>query len=474
MLFNSLQFIVFLAIVYICYLFLSHKWQNRLLIVASLVFYASWNWKFLFVMLGSITTDYVCSKYIYRSRDKSLRKKLLLLSIVVNLGILGFFKYCNFFLENIQPILNLFLPFKSDFFLEVILPLGISFYTFEAISYVTDVYRGVAKPAEKYADYLLFVIYFPHLIAGPIMRAKKFLPQISSPRILTWEQFHEGCFLIFWGFFEKTFVADNLARIVNPVFAAPPPYDGAMVLTAVYAFAFQIFCDFDGYSNIARGIGKCMGFDLTINFRLPYFATNPRAFWERWHISLSNWLKDYLYIPLGGNRQSPLMTYRNLFLTMVIGGLWHGASWTFVLWGAFHGIILIIHRLIEPRRIQLPSPRSTSIKNGLSIICALGFFHLVCYGWLLFRAQSFPQIYAMTHALFFGLHLNSIALSKFLKVMLILCPFIIIQIGQFHSNDLLFLYRQYWLVKIFAYAFMTYLIFGWGILQSEEFIYFQF
>ena len=293
MLFNSLLFLVFFAIVYLAYLLCSHKWQNRLLIAASCLFYASWNWKFLFLMLFSITTDYFCSKYIYLSQDKLRRKILLLISVTVNLSILFFFKYCHFFLDNVESLLNTFLPNPIHFTFKIILPLGISFYTFEAISYTLDVYRGTTKPAQKYWDYLLFVIYFPHLIAGPIMRAKNFIPQVASPRMLKLEYFYEGCFLIFWGLFEKIFIADNLAKIVNPVFASPAPYDGGSVLLAVYAFAFQIFCDFDGYSNMARGLGKCMGFEIAINFRLPYFAANPMEFWKRWHITLSTWLRDY-------------------------------------------------------------------------------------------------------------------------------------------------------------------------------------
>jgi D-alanyl-lipoteichoic acid acyltransferase DltB (MBOAT superfamily) len=379
----------------------------------------------------------------------------------------------NFFLGNLHVLWGFLLPNFVETPLKIILPLGISFYTFEAISYTVDVYRGVTKPAKKYEDYLLFVIYFPHLIAGPIMRARFFLPQVASPRVVTRDLFSEGCFLAFWGYFEKIFIADNLGKIVNPVFSAPP-YDGGMVLIAAYAFAFQIFCDFDGYSNIARGLGKCMGFDISINFNLPYFSTNPSEFWKRWHMTLSSWLRDYLYIPLGGNRQSNFKTYINLMITMLLGGLWHGASWTFVIWGAYHGVLLSVHKVFSqfsPRKILL---NSVFIRNGVFFLKIFCFFHLTCLGWLLFRSHSFEQVWSMSKSLCFQWHWNRGLLYEGVSLALILLPLLIVQIGQYRSGDLLFLYRQHWLVKIFAYALMAYLIFGWGVMRAEEFIYFQF
>jgi len=462
MLFNSLQFLVFFCIVYSFYLLLPHKWQNRLLIFASCIFYAAWNWKFLFLLFFSVTCDFLCSKYIYQSKDQLRRKQLLFLSIFINLSILAFFKYSNFFIHNAETLMNNFLPAHYNWVLHVILPLGISFYTFEAISYTFDIYRGVSAPAQTYWDYLLFILYFPHLIAGPIMRAKDFLYQITTPRIVHWEQFYEGCYLIFWGLFEKIFVADNLAKIVNPVFSSTA-YQGEMVLIAIYAFAFEIFCDFDGYSNIARGLGKCMGFEITINFKLPYFATNPKEFWQKWHISLSSWLKDYLYIPLGGNKVSVIATYKNLFLTMLLGGLWHGASWTFVIWGAYQGALLIGHRLLNNF--------SFNIAKVIKIVL---FFQFISLGWLFFRATSLHQIGDMLHSLCFQFHLNKAFLYQSIGLIVVLLPLWIVQLGQYLTNDLLFLYRQHWLVKTFAYALMAYLILGWGVMKSEEFIYFQF
>ena len=468
MTFHSVEFLVFFIVVYTLYLVLKHHWQNRLLIIASCSFYAAWNWKFLALMFVSITTDYLCAQQIDRVQQRNIKKCFLVLSIVVNLIILGFFKYFNFFSANAVDLLNTFHLFSSPvkFSLNIILPLGISFYTFEAISYVVDVYRRQIKPTQRYWDYVLFVIYFPHLIAGPIMRAKSFLPQITTPRIVTWNSFYEGCYLFFWGLFEKIFVADNLAKLVNPIFAAQAPYEGATVLVALYAFAFQIFCDFDGYSNMARGLGLCMGFDITINFKLPYFAVNPREFWQRWHISLSTWFRDYVYIPLGGNRHGEVQMYRALLLTMLLGGLWHGAAWTFVLWGFYQGLLLTIHRLWTRRFVVQTSKRS--------IFKVIVFFHLVVLGWLFFRAQSMGQIIQMLQALMFQFRFRVEDILLWLKLAVFITPLLVVQIWQAKAGDLMVLYKQHWLLKTAIYAFMTYLLIGWGIMKAEEFIYFQF
>jgi len=474
MLFNSIQFFFFFPVVFLLYLLLKHRWQNRLLIIASCLFYASWNWKFLSIMFLSITTDYFCAKYISQNENPKIRKRLLLLSIMVNLSILAFFKYFNFFVTNVELLLksiHLISP-QAHFALSIILPLGISFYTFEAISYTFDVYKRKTKPAVKYEDYLLFVIYFPHLIAGPIMRAKDFLPQIVSPRQMSLGKLYEGSHLFFWGLFEKMFIADNLAKIVNPVFGNPPPYKGEDVLIALYAFAFQIFCDFDGYSNMARGLGLCMGFEITINFKLPYFSSNPREFWQRWHISLSSWLRDYLYIPLGGNQGTEWRTYINLSLTMLLGGLWHGASWTFVLWGMYQGTLLILHRVITESRKTQDALISTKdyLWKSLKIFI---FFHLVIFGWLLFRSVNLHQLGSMSCAMVTSFHWGEFT-KLFPKFFLIILPLLAVQIGQLKTGNLMFLFQLPKILKIAVYALMTYLIIGFGVMKAEEFIYFQF
>ncbi|MDD5440156.1 MAG: MBOAT family protein, partial [Candidatus Omnitrophica bacterium] len=402
MLFNSLHFLVFFIIVYALYLVLPHRWQNRMLLAASCVFYGAWDWRFLFLMFTSITVDYICALKIHRSDDERTRRIFLGISISINLAFLGFFKYFNFFAANAQVLLAHFGITASPMLLNIILPVGISFYTFEAITYVFDVYRRVMAPTTRYADYALFVTFFPHLVAGPIMKAKDLLPQIQNERNVNADKFFEGCHLFFWGLFQKVFIADNLAKLVDPFFSVGPPYAGAQVLLAVYAFAFQIYCDFAGYSNMARGLGKCMGFDIMINFNVPYFSAGPREFWQRWHISLSAFLRDYLYISMGGNRRGTCITYRNLAVTMVLGGLWHGASWTFVIWGAYQGLLLILYRLFQPsaqRSFFSSGPAARKIWSGINVIF---FFHLICLGWLIFRASSVQQTLDMFHAMIFN------------------------------------------------------------------------
>ena len=397
MLFNSFLFLKFFLIFYLLYLLTRNhlKWQNRLLLAASYIFYAAWDWRFLFLLFFTTFLDFIIAQKIFDSQSQRQRKALLALSVVANLGVLGFFKYFNFFTENLSFLME-HLGFHGTFkLLRVALPIGISFYTFQSMSYTIDVYRRELVPPKSFWDFSVFVTYFPHLVAGPILRATYILPQVVNPRKIQREQVYKGCALIFWGLFQKVFVADNLAKIVDPVFNSAGPYDGFLVLTAVYAFAFQILCDFAGYSDIARGLGKLMGFDIVINFNLPYFAANPREFWKRWHISLSTWLRDYLYVPLGGSRKGKAREYFNLFATMLLGGLWHGASWTFVIWGAYHGILLITHRMLEPWLQRIPGPSSAWGRRGWLLIKMIFFFHLVCVGWLFFRAGSISQAWAM-------------------------------------------------------------------------------
>ena len=317
MLFNSLEFLVFFALVYGLYRVLGHRGQNRMLLLASYVFYGAWDWRFLSLILISTLVDYQAGLKIASSDQRGQKRFWLFCSVATNLSLLGFFKYFNFFAENLAGLFGLFGIQLDPVTLRIVLPVGISFYTFQTMSYTIDIYRGKLAPTRSLPDFALFVAFFPQLVAGPVERARNLLPQILAPRTVTREGFFQGCFLIGWGLFEKVFIADNLARIVDPVFATDGSWGGATILLACYAFAFQIFCDFDGYSNIARGIGKCLGFEIMINFNLPYFAVNPSDFWKRWHISLSSWLRDYLDIPRGGIRSGTWMTYRNLALTML-------------------------------------------------------------------------------------------------------------------------------------------------------------
>lgn len=473
MLFNSIQFAVFFIIVYTIFLVLNHKWQNRMLLVASCVFYGAWSWRFLLLMFVSITTDFFCAKYIHQLSDIKPRKRLLVLNFIVNLGILGFFKYFNFFEANLLALLYFFgISIKTNL-LHIILPVGISFYTFQAMSYSFDVYRKQLVPAKNFLDYALFVTFFPQLVAGPIERATHLLPQVLKPRQITLDKFYEGSYLIFWGLFQKIVVADNLAKLVNPIFAASPPYNGSAVLVSLYAFAFQIYCDFAGYSNIARGLGKCMGFEIMLNFNLPYFATNPKEFWQRWHISLSTWLRDYLYIPLGGNKKGVFKTYRNLIITMLLGGLWHGASWTFVIWGAYHGLFLVGHKMSMPYLKKVPILKSFILNKVWFLIRLFFFFNVVCLGWLFFRAQNIRQALDMLGSLIFNFNFHNI---RYMAVRLVFFAGILlaIEIFQFLKNDFLVVFRCRTLIKSLFYFLYFYLILFYGLHGAKTFIYFQF
>jgi len=344
MLFNSLQFAVFFLVVYTLYLRAGHRAQNRLLLIASNVFYATWDWRFLLLLWISTYMDFLFGRHMERQADAIKKRRFVAYSVIANLVFLGIFKYFNFFAENLQAMATMAGWTLDPVTVHIILPVGISFYTFQSMSYIIDIYRGNMRPVQSLADYALFVSFFPHMVAGPIMPAKNLLPQVTQPRTVDWQKFREGCWLFFWGLFTKVFVADNLGHIVDQVFQKTGSVSGAEVVLGVYAFAFQIYGDFAGYSEMARGLAKMMGFELMVNFRFPYFVTNPSDFWKNWHISLSTWLRDYLYIPLGGSRGGELMLYRNLAITMFLGGLWHGAAWTYVLWGAYQGLILCLHR----------------------------------------------------------------------------------------------------------------------------------
>ena len=469
MLFNSLEFFIFLGIVFFVYAVLKKKQrQNYFLLAASYVFYACWDWRFLSLILISTISDYCLSLKIDQSENEKKRRLFLWLSIGINLGILGFFKYFNFFVESFSGFLYLFNVQIDSPALNIILPMGISFYTFQTMSYTIDVYRRKCQPTKNLFDFALYVSFFPQLVAGPIERAGRLLPQIQNSRILTLKGFKEGCYLIYLGLFMKIFVADNLAKIVNPVFSSETEQSGALILIAVYAFAFQIFCDFAGYSSIARGVAKLFGFELMLNFNLPYGASNPQEFWRRWHISLSTWLRDYIYIPLGGSKGTQWLNLRNLIVVMFLGGLWHGAAWTFVVWGLYHGILLVAHRAVKKKESDQPS---NSMVKCFKVIF---FFQLISFGWLIFRAQSLGQVIDFTNSIIFNFTVNESVLEILVRFCFILLPLCILKGVQTRTGDLMILYKQSWVVQTIIYAFMAYLILGWGVMESQEFIYFQF
>ncbi|HEY7204711.1 MAG TPA: MBOAT family protein [Methylomirabilota bacterium] len=396
MLFNSWLFPPFLLLVLALYRVLPARAQNSMLLVASYAFYACWDWRFLGLLLISTTCDWLLARAIRREPSRESARRWVACSVGVNLAFLGFFKYFNFFIDSANTLLSGLGLGSWDVQLRVILPVGISFYTFQSISYIVDVYRGEVEPTRNPIDFALFVAFFPHMVAGPIMRSRDLLPQLLRPRRTTALQIREGLWLMLLGFFKKMAIGDNLAPIVDRVFSGGDQ-SGATVLLGVYAFAFEIYCDFSGYSDIARGVAKLLGVELMVNFDRPYLARNPSEFWRRWHISLSTWLRDYLYVPLGGNRGGRLKTYRNLMVTMILGGLWHGAAWNFILWGAFHGLLLAVHRLIVVDLELWTAPSRLG-----AWVSRLVMFHAVCYGWLLFRARSVEQIWSMTKSLAVG------------------------------------------------------------------------
>jgi len=469
MVFNSLHFAVFFLIVLTAYRLLPHRGQNWLLLGASYYFYAAWDWRFLGLLIASTLVDFFCALAIAGSDDARRRRVLLTLSLGFNLSLLGFFKYFNFFADSLHGLFAL-AGWQLDFFtLKVLLPIGISFYTFMTMSYVIDVYRREIEPTRNLLDFGVFIAFFPHLVAGPILRASKLLPQIARPRTVTRAQIAEGLWLIAWGFFKKVFVADNLGHLTDTIFLPGHGVTGPDVLLGVYAFAFQIYGDFSGYSDIARGTSKLMGIDLTVNFLFPYFVTSPQAFWRNWHISLSTWLRDYLYIPLGGNRGSAWQTRRNLMITMVLGGLWHGAAWPFVIWGAYQGALLIAYRQLNA---DTPRPNASWIRTA---IAWLVMFHLTCLGWLIFRAKSTSQIGELLAALPVGWSLQAPAWHTYGPTLLFyLIPLLVIHGIEARREDLNAVPRLPLVARYAIYCGIAFFVLLFGDFGGAQFIYFQF
>jgi len=471
MLFNSLEFVVFFVVVLALYAVLNHPRQNALLLAASYLFYGAWDYRFLLLLIGTTLVDYFVALAIDRRSDPLSRRRILLFSIVANLGVLGLFKYFNFFADSLVDFAGLFGLSVSPVTLSIVLPVGISFYTFQSMAYTIDVYRGHLAPCRRLPDFALYVTFFPQLVAGPIERATHLLPQIYARRVLTAEKIGSGLSLIALGFFKKVVMADNLAPTVNAIFAKQGGYTAEEVLVGMLFFAFQIYGDFSGYTDIARGTSRVLGFELMDNFREPYFARNPSDFWQRWHISLSSWLRDYLYISLGGNRGGRLATYRNLMLTMLLGGLWHGAAWNFVWWGLYHGALLVGYRLYEERAGGRTAAASGMIGSALQIAVMFGF---TLYGWLLFRATSGAQIVEMTLALghFESLHYlaRELATLAFFAWPVVLLDYLRFR-GGYEETALL---RAPMVVQALTYAGLLLMFVVMGRYEGASFIYFQF
>jgi D-alanyl-lipoteichoic acid acyltransferase DltB (MBOAT superfamily) len=480
MLFNSFTFWLFLAVVLMAYFRLGHKSQNRMLLLASYVFYGWWDWRFLSLIWISTIVDYFVALRIDSVREghrggrpERATKLWLTLSVVTNLGILAFFKYFGFFVSELGELLQAAGMAAIEPSLRIVLPVGISFYTFQTMSYTIDVYRGQTRPTRNIFDFALYVAFFPQLVAGPIERSTRLLPQIQQPRRYGGSEFAEGLHLILLGLFKKIVIADNMAFIVNGIFRAEPSeLSGLDCLVGTYAFAFQIYGDFSGYSSIARGVAKWLGFDLMVNFRMPYFARSPREFWQRWHISLSTWLRDYLYIPLGGSRCGKWRTHRNLLATMVLGGLWHGAGWTFLAWGLFHGLILCFYRAVGIDATGRQSRLRVSPMR--SVVAGLVTFHLVCMGWLLFRASSIEQAYAMVLRMVAFPQPTELTVYALTVIAFYVVPLILLESWLEWKKDLWGLLRSPWLVRSGAYSYFAVMLLLFRPTVYQEFIYFQF
>ncbi len=387
MLFNSIEFAVFLPIVVGIYYSLEKRLQNLFLVAAGFFFYGWWDWQFCGLLAFSILLDYNCALGL--RRDPGRAKSYLALSLAGNLGVLGLFKYFDFFAASFAGLLSSLGVSADPPLLDVILPVGISFYTFQTLAYTIDVYRGKIEPSRDLTVVALYVSFFPQLVAGPIERPGRLLGQFEKARLVDASKIASGCFLILLGLFKKIAIADAVAHRVNVVFGGAADASWVVLLEGAWLFSFQIYCDFSGYSDIARGAARLFGIDLMRNFNQPYLATDITDFWRRWHISLSTWLRDYLYIPLGGNREGVRKTYRNLLVTMVLGGLWHGANWTFVIWGALHGIYLSLHKMMLGRQGRtVPVEGTPQGSPLLPALKRLATFHLVLAAWIFFRAPT--------------------------------------------------------------------------------------
>jgi len=472
MTFVSFEFIVLFTVFLALYFALPHKWQNRLLLVTNYIFYGWWDFRFLSLLIMSSIVDFLCGLLIDRSQSQGERRKFLAVGITFNMVTLSIFKYFDFFSQNLHAALlgigvDVSLPT-----LNVILPIGISFYTFQTMSYTFDVYLGEVKATTRFLDFLVFVGFFPHLVAGPILRARNLLPQVLNPRHVTWEQISSSIALILWGFFQKIVIADNMGTFVDTVFSDKQP-NGVAVLLATYAFAFQIYGDFSGYSNIARGVARMIGFDIIVNFRLPYLAASPADFWRRWHISLSSWIRDYFYIPLGGNRYGRWRTAFNLIFVMTVAGLWHGAANHFLLWGFYHGLLLLIYRFLNWANESYLRLRWVSSRwfHGFGIFI---FFHLVCIGWLIFRISNTDQLKLMVDRLIFHFSVDAFDWSQIGHLPLYALALMGLEIVQYRLKDL-----EPWLKLPVAARAVAYTsaLYGIAALAPEKtlgFIYFAF
>jgi D-alanyl-lipoteichoic acid acyltransferase DltB (MBOAT superfamily) len=485
MLFNSFSFAIFLPIVFLLYWFVfnrSLKWQNMLLLAASYFFYSCWDWRFLFLLAFSTFLDYFSGLAIHNSSGLNKRKIWLAISVVINLGFLAFFKYYNFFAESFAVFVGGF-GFKPHIStLNVILPVGISFYTFHGLSYVFDIYNRKIVPSTNFVEYSLFVSFFPLLVAGPIERATHLLPQMEKRRTFRNEQAVDGLRQILWGLFKKIVIADSCAEYANMIFNNAGSYSGSTLALGALFFTFQIYGDFSGYSDIALGVARLFGFELLKNFSFPYFSRDIAEFWRRWHISLSSWFRDYLYYPLGGSRGGTWLRVRNTFIIFLVSGFWHGANWTFIIWGGLNALFIMPSIIFKTNRNNLDIVAKgrvlPTIREALQMAVTFG---LTVFAWIFFRAESVGAAFTFIKNMF-GTQLFSnpladhpeLALSK-ICIMLVIV-FMLIEWNGRENNYAIENVGFRW-PRLMRLAFYTFLIFCIGMFMQTgetEFIYFQF
>jgi alginate O-acetyltransferase complex protein AlgI len=477
MLFNSIHFLFFFVGVTTLYYLLPHRFRWFLLLVASCYFYMAFIPIYILILGGTIIVDYFAGIWLEKTKEKKRKKWLLVMSLVANIGVLAVFKYYNFLNENLSAILNSF-GYKNIIpHLSILLPIGLSFHTFQAMSYTIEVYRGNQKAEHHFGIYALYVMFYPQLVAGPIERPQNLIHQFYEKHHFKIGQVIEGLKLMAWGFFMKLVVADRLAIYVDAVYDNPDKHSGTTLALATVFFAFQIYCDFAGYSNIAIGAARVMGFKLMTNFNRPYFSASIAEFWKKWHISLSTWFKDYLYISLGGNRVGVPRWYVNLFLVFVISGLWHGANWTFIIWGALNGFYLVFAIITEKWRNRFVHliylDRLPWLNKLIQILVTFG---LVCFAWIFFRANTVDQAFSVVRDIFsFSGPLYIGDTQQFSYCVLCILCLLLIEIHQnYYIHSLLPFKTKHWVKEHIAYAILIILILLLGVFDGGQFIYFQF
>lgn len=479
MLFNSIEFALFFPLVFLLYWIVAgkkNKIQNILLLIASYYFYGCWDWRFLLLLIFSTSLDYFSGLMIVDSKNQQMRRFWFWLSICVNLGFLGVFKYYNFFIDSFSDLLSV-AGVQSNFStLQVILPIGISFYTFHGLSYVIDIYNERIKPERNFIHYSVFVCFFPLLVAGPIERATHLLPQIKTQRPFNYEKAIDGLRQILWGLFKKVVIADNCATVVNEVFENYHSQNGITLFIGAIFFAFQIYGDFSGYSDIALGTARLLGIELLRNFGFPYFSRDIAEFWRRWHISLTTWFRDYLYIPLGGSRGSKWLAVRNTFIIFLVSGFWHGANWTFIVWGAFHALMFMPLLLLGRNRLNTNLVAQGRLLPTMSeFLQMVVTFTLVVIGWIFFRSPSLHVAFDYL-SLMFNYSFFSIPTIKVTTLSVMICIMLIFEWLQRERKHALNMFEglvKYRVVRWLVYAVLILVIVQFGG-KSETFIYFQF